>query len=89
MATRERLGLPPDALPRWSLPIIGHIQGDWTRFTDLRESLRPVTPRALSLNLQQMIGGQLVIRRLEDRFPPAALYGLAPLGRKLLSCLAA
>src|SRR6476661_4515185 len=53
MAVRRRLDLAPTSLPRWSLPIIGTLHGaDWRRFTDLRNALAPVTPRALSLNLQ-------------------------------------
>ena len=84
MAVRRRLDLPATSLPRWSLPIIGRLEeGDRRRFTDLRNALAPVTPRALSLNLQQMVAGRLVERQVEQSYPPVPLYGLAPAGRAL------
>jgi DNA-binding HxlR family transcriptional regulator len=87
MAVRRRLGLAPDYLPRWSLPILGRLQHNWTRFSDLRTGLAPVTPRALSTNLKQMIEGQIVLRRVEAVFPPTPLYGLAPWGQQLACSL--
>ena len=87
MAVRRRLGIAPPSLPRWSLPIIGRLDREWARFTDLRNDLAPVTHRALSLNLQQMVAGQVVARRVEEDYPPTSLYGLAPLGRELAASL--
>jgi DNA-binding HxlR family transcriptional regulator len=87
MAVRRRLGLAPSNLPRWSLPILGEVERDWARFTDLRAALAPVTPRALSLNLQQMIAGSLLARRIEPDFPPTARYGLGGPGRELVASL--
>ncbi|HEY1606732.1 MAG TPA: winged helix-turn-helix transcriptional regulator [Allosphingosinicella sp.] len=88
MAVRRRLDIAPESLPRWSLPIIGRLDRDWARFTDLRNALAPVTPRALSLNLQQMVAGRMVARRVEEDYPPTPLYGLAPAGRALAESLA-
>jgi DNA-binding HxlR family transcriptional regulator len=87
MAVRRRLDIGPASLPRWSLPIIGRLSGDWARFTDLRNDLAPVTPRALSLNLQQMVAGGVIARRVEADYPPTPLYGLAPPGRALAASL--
>jgi DNA-binding HxlR family transcriptional regulator len=87
MAVRRRLDLPPASLPRWSLPILGRLDEDAARFTDLRTVLRPVTPRALSLNLQRMVAGRIVGRRVEQGYPPASLYGLAASGRELVASL--
>ena len=88
MAVRRRLGLAPASLPRWSLPILGRVETDWTRFTDLRIALAPVTPRALSLNLQQMVAGRIVARDVAAQdYPPTPLYGLAPAGRELVASL--
>ncbi|HEX5183240.1 MAG TPA: winged helix-turn-helix transcriptional regulator [Allosphingosinicella sp.] len=88
MAARRRLGLASDSLPRWSLPIVARLEPGWARFGTLRDALAPVTPRALSLNLQQMIAGDIVLRRVEPDFPPTPLYGLAPAGRALAESLA-
>lgn len=80
---RTRLGLEAPDLSRWTLPIAARLGSEWTRFGALRSRLDPVTPRALSLTLQQMIGQDLVRRRLEERFPPVPLYGLTGRGEEL------
>ncbi len=87
MATRERLGLEPAQMPRWSLPIIGRLDRDRARFSALRTSLVPVTPRALSLTLKQLLSVGLVDRSLEDEFPPAAIYGLTGRGARLAQAM--
>lgn len=83
---REKLELAAADLPRWSLPVVAGLP-DWTRFGELQTRLAPVTPRALSQTLQAMIGQDLVKRRLEDRFPPVALYGLTGRGQDLAGAL--
>lgn len=85
---RVRLGLEAPDLSRWTLPVAGGLGDDWTRFNALQSRLAPVTPRALSLTLQAMIGQDLVARRLEDRFPPVALYGLTGRGVELAEAVA-
>jgi DNA-binding HxlR family transcriptional regulator len=83
LESRERLGLSASDLPRWGLPLVAGLAPDWSRFGELQTRLAPVTPRALSQALQTMIGHDLVKRRLEDRFPPVALYGLTGRGQDL------
>jgi DNA-binding HxlR family transcriptional regulator len=87
MAGRERLGLEPGQLPRWSLPLIARLDGETARFSALRVALRPVTPRALSLTLKQMLQVDLIDRALEDEFPPIAIYGLTGRGRELATAM--
>ena len=87
MAERERLGLEPGQLPRWSLPIVARLGGEPSRFSALRASLRPVTPRALSLTLKQMLSADLVDRTLEADFPPIAIYGLTGRGERLAAAM--
>ena len=87
MAQREKLGLEPGQLPRWSLPLIARLDTDDARFSALRHGLRPITPRALSLTLKQMLSVQLVQRDLEDDFPPIAIYGLTGRGRELAAAM--
>ena len=57
------------------------------RFSDLKAPLAPITPRALSLTLKQLVAGDLVGRELEARFPPVAIYGLTRRGRELAGVL--
>jgi DNA-binding HxlR family transcriptional regulator len=87
MAQRERLGLAPGQLPRWSLPLIARLDGEKARFSMLRQALSPVTPRALSLTLKQMVHVDLVDRALEAEFPPIAIYGLTGRGRDLAAAM--
>jgi DNA-binding HxlR family transcriptional regulator len=42
-----------------------------------------VTPRALTLALKDLQAAGLVERRVEDAYPPRAVYSATPLGRKL------
>ncbi|HTU10273.1 MAG TPA: helix-turn-helix domain-containing protein [Allosphingosinicella sp.] len=87
MAQRARLGLEPGMLSRWSLPLVARLDSGTQRFSMLRDALRPVTPRALSLTLKQMLAAELVDRALEDDFPPIALYGLTGRGRELAAAM--
>ena len=87
MAQREKLGLQPDQMPRWSLPLISRLGRDRARFSALRASLAPVTPRALSLTLKQMLSVDLIDRALQDEFPPIAIYGLTGRGARLAAAM--
>ena len=87
MTTRERLGLEPAQMPRWSLPIVARLGGERARFSALRASLAPVSPRALSLTLKQLLSTGLVDRALEDEFPPIAIYGLTGRGLRLAEAM--
>jgi len=87
MAQRAKLGLEPGQLSRWSLPLVARLDRKRARFSTLRDSLRPVTPRALSLTLKQMLSVGLVDRALEDEFPPIAIYGLTGRGRELAAAM--
>ena len=87
MAGRERLGLEPGQLPRWSLPLIVRLDGEKARFSALRGALQPVTPRALSMTLKQLLQVNLIDRALEDEFPPIAIYGLTGRGRELAAAM--
>ncbi len=87
MAARRKLGLEAADLPRWGLPVVAGMEADWSRFGMLQSRLAPVTPRALSMTLQAMIGQDLVKRRLEDAFPPVPLYGLTGRGQDLAGAI--
>jgi DNA-binding HxlR family transcriptional regulator len=87
MGERERQGLDAADLSRWSLPLVAGLVGDWRRFGELQVRLDPISPRALSLTLKQAIEQTLVDRRVEDAFPPVALYGLSGRGRDLAAAI--
>ena len=88
MAQRERLGLEPTQLPRWSLPMVGRLSRRRARFSALaRRAARRSRRARLSLTLKQMLATDLVDRALEDEFPPIAIYGLTDRGQRLAEAM--
>ena len=88
MAARAELGLAPDALTRWTLPLVAALAGREARFGELSAALAPVSPRALSLTLKAALAERLAVRRLEASFPPVPVYSLGERGRRLVEALA-
>lgn len=82
---RELLGLgAPGDLGRWALPLVAAMaQRDWMRFSQLQAMLEPITPRALSLALKQLLRQDLLERRLEESYPPLPFYRLTSRGALL------
>ena len=68
--------LIPDGLGRWSLPVLLALSFSPKRFSSLQRDLAPITPRALSLGLQQLVGWGLV-----EHLPAARYYQLTERGR--------
>ncbi|MGZ8335890.1 MAG: winged helix-turn-helix transcriptional regulator [Allosphingosinicella sp.] len=87
MRQREQLGLGKADLARWSLPVVARLDRGRARFSALKTPLAPITPRALSLTLKQLLAQDLVGRHLEESFPPVAIYDLTGRGRELASVL--
>ena len=88
VATQMRLDLPPDALNRWSLPIVRLIAGGTHRFNDLSRGMPAATPRALTLNLKSMLGHRLLGRDVTTQFPPKVAYKLTERGQQLARAVA-
>lgn len=88
MNARVQVGLAPETLTRWTLPLISELTPGEARFSGLKAALEPVSPRALSLTLKSAIGLGLIDRRLEESFPPKPLYALAARGQPLADALA-
>jgi DNA-binding HxlR family transcriptional regulator len=70
-------------LKKWSMPTVLALAGRPRRFSELREELVGVTPRALALALKDLETAALVERRVTKDYPPATSYRLTPLGRSL------
>ncbi|MGQ0588703.1 MAG: winged helix-turn-helix transcriptional regulator [Sphingosinicella sp.] len=86
-AAREQLGLGAASLGRWALPILFALASGERRFSTLEAELTPVSPRALSLALKQLLALGLIDRRLADEFPPAAIYSLTARGQRLAEAM--
>ena len=84
MEQRRRAGLGPHKLGRWSLPLLSELRGSPRRFSELQRGLHPITPRALTLAIDQMLDIRLVDRRPVNQ---VALYGLTPRGEDFAAIL--
>lgn len=73
----DELDLGEVALHKWTMPTLAAIgRGRW-RFGQLRDQLGRVTDRALSAALRELVGAQLIDRRIVPRSPPGAEYVIA------------
>jgi DNA-binding HxlR family transcriptional regulator len=87
MRELERLGAVEPGLKKWSLPVVHALAGGPRRFSELREVLPGVTPRALALALKELATAGLVERAVTTDFPPATVYRLTPAAQPLLGPL--
>jgi DNA-binding HxlR family transcriptional regulator len=69
-------------LRKWSLPVLAALP-EPARFSELRSALPGVTPRALALALKDLQAAGLVERRIEDAYPPIAIYAATAEARRL------
>jgi DNA-binding HxlR family transcriptional regulator len=69
-------------LRKWSLPVLAALTQP-ARFSELRGTLPGVTPRALALALKELQAAGLVERRIEDAYPPTAIYAATRPARRL------
>jgi len=76
----ERVGVNPRLLGRWSLPLMFELKPAPKSFSILERALVPVTPRALSLALQQLQEVRLLERQRQ-------LYGLSERGQEFAAPL--
>lgn len=74
-------------LRKWSLPVLLAIRGKPARFGEIRDRLGPITDRALTLALRDLIEAGLITRRVIDSYPPTTQYQLASRARTLLPML--
>jgi DNA-binding HxlR family transcriptional regulator len=80
----ELLALADDEvlLRKWSLPVLAALERP-ARFSKLKAALPGVTPRALALALKDLRAAGLVERRIEDAYPPTAIYAATPRAQRL------
>ena len=86
----ERLragGLEGVALKKWSMPVVYALGDGPMRFSELRDALEGISPRALTLALKDLEAAGLVDRRVTDDYPPSTVYRLTRSGRPLATLL--
>ena len=84
----ERLDIETAALRKWSMPVLHAVGRDAARFGELRRRLQPVTDRALTLALKDLVDAGLLERRVYDDYPPTTAYRLTRRALPLLEPLA-
>jgi DNA-binding HxlR family transcriptional regulator len=74
-------------LKKWSMPVVFALAERPRRFSELREQLLGISPRALALALKDLEAAGLLDRRVTDDYPPATVYRLTTTGRPLATLL--
>ena len=69
-------------LRKWPAPLLLSLKQGSDRFNDLRKVLT-ITPRALTQVLRQLGMQGLVIRTVDDGYPPATSYHLSKTGAEI------
>ncbi|PKK15864.1 helix-turn-helix domain-containing protein [Thermomonospora sp. CIF 1] len=85
---------PSSALPfqvgdKWTGMIVLCLEGGPRRFGELKVPLRGITSKVLAQTLRAMERDGLVTRTVYEENPPRVEYELTPLGRSLLTLIAA
>jgi DNA-binding HxlR family transcriptional regulator len=78
-------GLEEIGFKKWSMPVVYALSDEPLRFSELRERLDGISPRALTLALKDLEAAGVVERRVTDDYPPATSYRLAADARRLAS----
>ena len=81
----RELGLEEVGLKKWSMPVVHALAPEPLRFSELRDRLEGISPRALTLALKELGAAGVVERRVTDDYPPATSYSLAATARPLAS----
>jgi DNA-binding HxlR family transcriptional regulator len=72
---------------KWTVMVIGDLDGGKKRFSELRRDLPGISQKMLSTKLRALERDGLVERTFYPVIPPRVEYELTPLGRELLSSL--
>jgi DNA-binding HxlR family transcriptional regulator len=80
------LGIRELGLNKWSVPVLAALPGD-RRFSELRDALPGVSPRALTLALKSLTDAGIVERTVLASYPPHTVYRLSDRARPLIAAL--
>jgi DNA-binding HxlR family transcriptional regulator len=79
----RRKNLEGVALKKWSMPVLHALAGGPRRFSELKRSLGPVSTRALTLAIRDLVTAGLVHRSVSEATPPEVRYGAGQGSRTL------
>jgi DNA-binding HxlR family transcriptional regulator len=83
----RRSELDEVGLKKWSMPVVYALAEGPRRFSELRDALEGISPRALTLALKDLEAARLVDRRVTDDYPPATVYRPTRAARPLAELL--
>ena len=83
----RRRGLEEVGLKKWSMPVVYALSAAPRRFSELRDSLEGISPRALTLALKELEAAGVVERRVTEDYPPSTVYRLSREARGLASAV--
>jgi DNA-binding HxlR family transcriptional regulator len=72
---------------RWTLLVIRDLFLGRSRFNELRQSTRRISPKLLSQRLRRLEDEGIIKRDVMEGYPPRAEYRLTPKGRSLFPVL--
>ena len=71
----------------WTPNVVWYLGGGPRRFGELRVDIPRISAKVLSARLKELESKGVVTRQVMSTTPPAAEYGLTPLGRELLPAI--
>ena len=83
----RRMNLGGIALKKWSMPVLHALAGGPRRFSELKRSLGPVTTRALTLAIRDLVNAGVIHRSVSTDMPPEVRYDAGRSSRSLRRCL--
>jgi DNA-binding HxlR family transcriptional regulator len=84
--TRQLLDVIGD---RWTVLIVGALEGRTRRFSELRAIVRGISPKVLTQSLRALERDGIVRREIFAEVPPRVEYSLTDLGRELVEPIVA
>lgn len=74
-------GVPAADLRKWMIPALIALARGRSRFSELRDLMPGITPRALTQVLKRLEDAALIERRISADYPPRVTYQLGPSGK--------
>jgi DNA-binding HxlR family transcriptional regulator len=72
---------------KWKPLILYHVQGDPTRFSELKRRVGGISEKVLIQQLRDLVGMGVLVRRDHQCVPPVVDYELTPFGETLVTAL--
>jgi hypothetical protein len=75
--TESDIGVGRLSAKAWNIPVLLALENGYERFQEIRLALQPVTPRMLSMRLDELNTGNIIRKHVSVQPRPSFLYRLA------------